>query len=96
MAVLKSKMAAAKNGRSGNEDFTWTKQLKTSKIVELDEIYHKMILVTLNQPYLIIEELDLKGRKWGGVSKTQCCRQTLVKMQIDVVCVFALRPHYKL
>ena len=30
-------------------------------MVELDEIYHKMILVTLNQPYLIIKELVLKG-----------------------------------
>ena len=52
-----------------------TKQLKTSKIVLLDEIYHKIILVALNQPYLIIKEFVLKGTEmvcvWGGgVSKT--------------------------
>ena len=38
-----------------------TKQLKTSKMVLLDEIYHKIVLVTLNQPYLIMKELVLKG-----------------------------------
>ena len=42
----------------------------------MDEIYHKIILVTLNQPYLIIKELVLKGAEMvaggggGGVSKT--------------------------
>ena len=46
-----------------------TKQLKTSKIVQLDEMYHKIILATLNQPYLIIKEIVLKGTDMG-VSKT--------------------------
>ena len=45
-------------------------------MVTLDEIYHKIILVTLNQPYLIIKELVFKGTEMvglkggGGVSKT--------------------------
>ena len=40
-------------------------------MVYLDEIYHKIILVTFNQPYLIIKELVLKGTEMvGGVSKT--------------------------
>ena len=49
-----------------------TKQLKTSKMVSLDEIYHIIIiLVTLNQPYLMIKELVFKGtEKVGVVSKT--------------------------
>ena len=29
-------------------------------------MYHKIILFTLNQPYLIIKELVLKGREMGG------------------------------
>ena len=69
----------------------------------MDEIYHKLILATLNQPNLIIKELVLKGTEMvgggGGVvklTKMQCCRQTMVKMQIDVVCLFALQSHYKL
>ena len=43
-----------------------TIQLKTSKMVYLDEIYHKIIYVTLNQPYLITKELILKGTEMVG------------------------------
>ena len=37
-------------------------------MVQLHEIYHKIILVTFNQPYLKIKELVLKGTEvvWGG------------------------------
>ena len=66
MAVLKFKMAAAKNVRSEMKILHDAKQLKTSKMVQLDEIYHKIILVTLNQPYLIIKELVLKGKEMLG------------------------------
>ena len=38
-------------------------------MVSLDEIYHEMILVTLNEPYLSIKR-DRKGGGGGGVSKT--------------------------
>ena len=54
MAVLKSKMAAAKMSDQEMKILHDTKHLKTSKMVLLNEIYHKIILVTLNQPYLII------------------------------------------
>ena len=54
MAVLKSKMAAAKKSDQEMKILYDTKHLKTSKMVLLNEIYHKIILVTLNQPYLII------------------------------------------
>ena len=43
-----------------------TKQLKTSKMVKMDGTNHKIIFVTLNQPYLIIKELVLKGMDRGG------------------------------
>ena len=74
MAVLKSKMTAAKMPDPETKILHDTNQLKTSKMVLLDEIYHKIILVTLNQPYLIIKESVLKGTEMGdgggGVSKT--------------------------
>ena len=66
MAVLESKMASTKNVRSGNEDFTKYKAIKTSKMVLLDGICHKIILVSLNLPYLIIKELVLKGTEMVG------------------------------
>ena len=38
-----------------------TKQLKHLKRYSWMNIYHKILLITLNQPYLIIKELNLKG-----------------------------------
>ena len=72
MAVLKSKIAAAKTSDQEMKILHDTKHLKTSKMVLLNEIYHKIVMVTLNQPYLIIKELVLKGTEMGGggISKT--------------------------
>ena len=36
------------------------------------------------------------GGWYVKLTKMQCCRQTMVKMQIDVVWLFALQSHYKL
>ena len=67
MAVLKYKMEIAnKTSEMEMKSLHDTKQVKTSKMVQLDEIYHKIILVTLNQSYLIINELVLKGTEMGG------------------------------
>ena len=50
-------------------------------MVYLDEIYHKMILVTLNKPYLIIKELVLKRTEvgGGGLSKTDYNADVVIK-----------------
>ena len=65
----------------------------------MDEIYHKIILVTLNQSYLIINELVLKGTEMGGGGVSQTDLNAVLSSNNGKNanrCLLALQSHYKL